>query len=44
MRVSIGSSDMNEHVYSYDDLPAGQTDVDLAKFDLGPDRADVIPV
>jgi glucosylceramidase len=44
LRVSIGSSDMNERVYSYDDLPQGETDVDMAKFDLGPDRADVIPV
>ena len=43
LRVSIGSSDMNERVYSYDDLPPGETDVDMAKFDLGPDRADVIP-
>src|SRR6202451_322241 len=43
LRVSIGSSDMNERVYSYDDLPHGETDVDIAKFDLGPDRADVIP-
>lgn len=44
LRVSIGSSDMNARVFSYDDLPAGQTDPTLAKFDLGPDRADVIPV
>jgi glucosylceramidase len=44
LRVSIGASDMNERVYSYDDLPAGETDVDMAKFSLGPDRADVIPV
>ena len=44
LRVSIGSSDMNERVYSYDDLPQGETDVDMAKFDLRPDRADVIPV
>ena len=43
LRVSIGSSDMNERVYSYDDLPPGETDVDTAKFDLGSDRADVIP-
>jgi glucosylceramidase len=35
---------MNDHVFSYDDLPPGQTDVDMAKFNLGPDRADVIPV
>ncbi|MBN9615992.1 MAG: glucosylceramidase [Acidobacteriales bacterium 59-55] len=44
LRVSIGSSDMNERVFSYDDLPAGETDPTLAKFSLGPDRADVIPV
>ncbi len=44
LRVSIGASDMNERVYSYDDLPAGETDVEMAKFTLEPDRADVIPV
>jgi glucosylceramidase len=44
IRVSIGSSDMNDHAYSYDDMPAGQTDPNLAKFSLAPDRADVIPV
>ena len=44
LRVSIGSSDMNERVFSYDDLSPGETDVEMAKFDLGPDRADVIPV
>jgi glucosylceramidase len=44
LRVSIGASDMNERVYSYDDLPAGETDAEMAKFSLGPDRADVIPV
>jgi glucosylceramidase len=44
LRVSIGSSDMNDHVFSYDDLPEGQTDPDMTKFDLGPDRSDVIPV
>jgi glucosylceramidase len=44
LRVSVGSSDMNDHVYSYDDLPEGQTDVKMEKFSLDPDRADVIPV
>jgi glucosylceramidase len=44
IRLSIGSSDMNDHVYSYDDMPAGQTDPSLAKFSLAPDEADVIPV
>jgi len=44
LRVSIGSSDLNERVFTYDDLPAGQTDPKLEHFDLGPDRADVVPV
>ncbi|WAC13829.1 glycoside hydrolase family 30 protein [Dyadobacter pollutisoli] len=44
LRVSIGASDLNETIFSYDDLPQGQTDPELEKFDLGPDRKDVIPV
>lgn len=44
VRVSVGASDMNDHVYSYDDLPKGETDVNMTKFSLDPDRADVIPV
>jgi glucosylceramidase len=44
LRVSIGASDLNERVFSYDDPPAGETDPDLRRFDLGPDRADVLPV
>lgn len=44
LRVSIGSSDLNDHVFSYDDLPAGQTDVRLAKFSLAEDKKAVIPV
>lgn len=44
LRVSIGSSDMNDHVFTYDDLAAGSTDTNLDKFNLGPDRDEVIPV
>ena len=44
IRLSIGSSDMNDHVYSYDDMPAGQADPSLAKFSLAPDESTVIPV
>jgi glucosylceramidase len=44
IRLSIGASDLNEKVFSYNDLPAGQTDTAMQHFDLGPDRADVIPV
>ena len=44
VRLSVGASDMNDHVFSYDDLPEGQTDTGMTKFSLDPDRADVIPV
>lgn len=44
LRLSIGASDLNERVFSYDDLPAGETDPEMKRFDLGPDREDVIPV
>ena len=44
LRISIGSSDLNDHVYSYDDVPVGQTDPELSKFSLDPDRTEVIPI
>lgn len=44
LRVSIGSSDMNDHAFTYDDRHAGQTDVDLKEFSLGPDATTVVPV
>ncbi len=44
LRVSIGSSDMNDHVFTYDEVPAGQTDSALAHFTLREDEADLIPV
>lgn len=44
IRLSIGASDLNEKVFSYNDLPEGQTDLQQSKFDLGLDKNDVIPV
>jgi len=44
IRLTIGSSDLNSFVYSYNDLKEGETDFDLEKFDLGQDKKDVIPV
>jgi glucosylceramidase len=35
---------LNDHVFSYDDLPDGETDVNMEKFDLGPDKENIIPV
>ena len=44
LRLSIGASDLNERVFSYNDVPEGNTDPEINRFDLGPDKADVIPV
>ncbi len=44
LRISIGSSDLDDHVFSYDDLPAGRIDVALEKFSLLEDQKNLIPV
>ena len=38
LRVSIGASDLNSSVFSYNDLEPGQTDINLTKFSLEKDR------
>ena len=44
LRVSIGASDLDEKVFSYNDLPAGQTDVNMEHFTLDEDRKHLIPL
>ncbi len=45
MRICIGTPDFTgDPWYSYDDVPAGQTDVSLAKFSIDKDRAYILPV
>lgn len=44
LRISLGASDLDEKVFSYNDLPAGQTDPELKKFDLGYDKRYLVPV
>ncbi|WP_121356144.1 glycoside hydrolase family 30 protein [Flavisolibacter nicotianae] len=44
LRISIGASDLDSAVFSYDDLAAGQTDPTLAHFSLEPDKKNLIPV
>ena len=44
IRVSIGASDLDAHVFSYDDLPAGQTDSLLKHFNLSEDSLHLIPI
>lgn len=44
LRVSIGASDLDDHVFSYNDMPPGQTDPELKNFTLKEDRENLIPV
>lgn len=44
LRVSIGASDLDEYVFSYDDMPNGKTDPTLSKFNLAYDTLYLIPV
>ena len=44
LRISIGASDLSDRVFSYDDLPSGETDPEMLKFNLAQERADLIPV
>ena len=41
LRISLGASDLDDHVFSYDDSAA---DVSLSKFSIDPDRAHLVPV
>ncbi|MGW5307107.1 ricin-type beta-trefoil lectin domain protein [Streptomyces griseoluteus] len=44
LRNPMGASDLARSGYTYDDVPAGQTDPSLAKFSLAHDLADVVPL
>ncbi len=43
-RLTMGASDFSLHQYSYDDMPAGQTDSSLSHFSIDSNRAYVLPV
>lgn len=44
LRISIGASDLDTSVFSYDDLLTGKTDPNLANFSLKPDQKHLIPL
>ncbi|MEU9289535.1 ricin-type beta-trefoil lectin domain protein [Streptomyces sp. NPDC048275] len=44
VRNPMGASDLARYGYSYDDVPAGQTDPTLAQFSISHDLADVVPL
>lgn len=44
LRNPMGGSDLARFGYTYDDLPAGQTDPDLSEFSIAHDLQDVVPL
>jgi len=44
LRISIGASDLSATTFTYDDVPAGQTDVNLQQFSIDKEKQDLIPV
>jgi glucosylceramidase len=44
LRVPMGASDFSSRHYSYDDMPAGESDPTLARFSIAPDRVDKLPL
>jgi len=44
LRISIGASDLDSSVFSYNDLPKGETDESLSTFSLSKDADNLIPV
>ena len=44
LRISIGASDLDASVFSYNDLPTGQTDIDQTKFSIEVDKVHLIPI
>jgi glucosylceramidase len=44
LRISIGASDLSDHVFSYDDMPDGESDPDLVYFTIEEERKDLIPI
>lgn len=44
LRISIGASDLDASVFSYNDIPVGQTDITLSNFSMAPDKTHLIPV
>jgi len=44
VRITIGASDLSASDFTYDDMPAGQTDVNLTHFSIAPEMTDLVPV
>jgi glucosylceramidase len=44
VRITIGASDLSSSDFTYDDMPSGQTDVNLTHFSISQEMTDLVPV
>lgn len=44
LRISIGASDLSATAFTYNDMPAGETDATLAHFSIDREKQDLIPI
>ncbi|KIO77250.1 glucosylceramidase [Pedobacter lusitanus] len=44
LRISIGGSDLSAETFTYNELPAGQTDINQDKFSMSKEMTDLVPV
>lgn len=44
IRISLGASDLSTSVYTYNDLPTGQSDETMQQFSLGKDTLSLVPI
>jgi glucosylceramidase len=44
LRISIGASDLSATTFTYNDMPAGETDATLAHFSIDREKQDLIPI
>ena len=44
VRISMGASDLSASDFTYDDMPSGQTDVNLNNFSINAELTDLVPV
>lgn len=44
LRLSVGASDLSAELFTYDEMPAGQTDPELKHFSIEKEMKDLIPV
>ena len=44
VRITIGASDLSSSDFTYDDMPSGQTDINLNNFSISKEMTDLVPV